>query len=218
MVTIAHVVEKIVRDRMFLQEAMSKGIINYAALAEHLQKDVENEMGRKTETAAIMMALRRLNDKLEGTFAGRVRFTPEADVSVKSDLFELTLKKSKRAFELIKKIYDLIDPFSDFFATTQGTTQMTIISSKRHKKHIQSLLKGEHVVKVIDDLACIGTTIPLSAVDECGYFYTLTKAFVWENIPIVEIVSTLTELNLVIAEKDIPRAFKLVKQVIKEHS
>ena len=36
MVTVAHLVEKIVEQKPFVQEALSRGIINNAALAEEL--------------------------------------------------------------------------------------------------------------------------------------------------------------------------------------
>ncbi len=47
MVTIARIVEKHIEERPFVQEALSRGIINNAALAEELIPIVEKELKKK---------------------------------------------------------------------------------------------------------------------------------------------------------------------------
>ncbi|MEK6811433.1 MAG: hypothetical protein AABX96_02915 [Nanoarchaeota archaeon] len=218
MITISRTVEKIIEENSFIQEALSRGIINYAALAESIKPRIENEMKKQVKTSAIMMSLRRLTEKLERVFVKKPKFEKEADVFVKSDLFEITIKKSKKTFELIKQIYEIMDSHQDFMTTTQGPTQLTIIANKRNKKKILEILEKEHPFEEIDNLASIGTTIPTNAINEVGYFYIITRAFVWENIPIIELVSTLNELNLIIKENDVPKAFVILKETIRKNS
>ncbi len=57
MVTVSHLVEKIVKRKPFLEEALARGILNYVALAETLQPEIEKELKTKVKTSAIMMAL-----------------------------------------------------------------------------------------------------------------------------------------------------------------
>ena len=47
MVTVAHLVEKIIAQKPFLQEALSKGIVNNAALAEELLPEIEKELKKQ---------------------------------------------------------------------------------------------------------------------------------------------------------------------------
>ena len=218
MVTISRVVEKVIGDNPILQEAISRGIINYAALAEDIKPKIEQEMRAPIKTSAIMMALRRLSEKLEKSFVSKAKFDKNADIFVKSDLFEITLKKSRRTYSLIKEVYENVDPEKDFLTVTQGLSQITLISNKRNKKYIMEKLGKEKIVKEINDLACISTILPLNAIDQVGYFYNITRGFAWENIPIIEIVSTLTELNFIVKEKDIPKSFNLFKEIIRRNS
>ena len=148
----------------------------------------------------------------------KAKFDKNADIFIKSDLFEITVKKSKKTFSYISEIYYLIDPEKDFLTITQGLSQITIIANKRNRKRITDILNKERIVKGIDNLACISTALPLSAVDEVGYFYLLTRAFAWENIALVELVSTLTELSFIISERDVPKAFNIFKEVIEKNS
>jgi len=218
MVTISGVVENLVEDNPFIQEAMSRGIINYAALAQDIKSFVEKETRKPVKDSAIMMALRRLGEKMENKFTKKIKFDENADIFIKSDLFEITVVKSEKTFNLIKVIYELIDSNKDFLTITQGLTQVTIISNRRHKDEILEILKDEHILMKIENISSIGTTLPKNCPEEVGYFYTITRAFAWENIPIIEIVSTLIELNLIVKEVDIPRAFDVLKGIIKKNS
>ena len=46
MVTISHVVQKLVDDRVYIQESMDKDIISYASLAKQLQPEIEDELSK----------------------------------------------------------------------------------------------------------------------------------------------------------------------------
>lgn len=216
MVTIAHLVEKIVEKKPFLEEAVARGIINYAALADTLQPDIEKELKQKVKTSAIMMALRRLAEKLEKKLAVQIKFK-DTDITIKSDLFETTVLKSPSVMSNIRKMYDLIDVSKgDFLTVTHGIYEITVISNKKYKDKIPKILASEKIIKTIDKLSSLTLKIPVEAVETPGFFYVVTKALNWENINIVEIVSTLTELTFIIKEDDTARAFETLKQLIDE--
>lgn len=65
MVTISYVVQDIINKRVFLQEAISHGIVSYNKLAENIKPDIEKELSKKVKHNAIVMALRRYAGKLE---------------------------------------------------------------------------------------------------------------------------------------------------------
>ena len=218
MVTVSHLAEKIVERKPFLEEALAKGIINYVALAEILRPEIEKELKKEVKTSAIMMSLRRLSEKLEKNFIkqARIRFK-ETDITIKSNLFEITVLKSSVIISNIKRLYDLID-FSrgDFLTITHGIYEITIISNKKHKNKIERILEEEKIVKIIDNLSSLTIKIPIEAVEQIGLFYIVTKALNWENINIIEIVSTLTEMTFILKEDDISQAFNILKKLIEE--
>ena len=218
MVTISRAVEKIIEENPFIQEALSRGIINYAALAEEIKPRIELEMKQTVKETAVMMALRRLQEKLDKKFASKIKFDEGTDIFVKSNLFEITVKKSRKIFSLMREIYEIVDPERDFLTITEGLTQVTIISNERNKSKIIEILKKERIISKIYNLSSLSTTLPARAIEGVGYFYVLTRAFAWENIPIIELVSTLNELTLIVKEKDIPKSFVVFKDVIRKNS
>lgn len=217
MVTISRVVEKIVEENAFIQEALSRGIINYAAFAQEIKPQIELELKAKVKESAVMMSLRRLGEKIEGKLIKKPKFNKNSDILIKSDLFEISIIKNTKSIELIKRIYEITDLNKDFLTVTQGLAQITIISTKKNKEKILEILEKEQTIGIMDDLSSISTTFPESCPEETGYFYLVTRAFAWENISIIEIVSTINEFTLIINEKDTPRAFVILKELIKKN-
>lgn len=215
--TVSRAVEEYVKGNAFIQESLVKGIVNYLALAEEIKPLIERETGKDVKEYAIVMALRRLKDKLEHKFVKRIRFV-DSDISVKSDLFEITVKKNAKTFAVVKELPKLIDISRDFLTITHGITQITIISNNRLKRRIYEHFSKNDVIKVIDRLASLSIILPENVVGEAGFFYIVTRAFTWENIPIVEMVSTLDEMTLIVNEKYVPKAFTLLQQTIKDNS
>ena len=218
MVTVSHIVGKIVKDRPFLEEALSKGLINYVSLAEQIKEEIEKELNKEVKTSAIMMALRRLKEKIEKGFVrtGSIRFKG-TDITIKSDLVEFTFLKSPSIITGVRKLYDSVD-FSkgDFLTITHGLYEITIIASKKYGSRIEKIFEVERLIKKIAGLTSLTIMIPPEALNTVGFFYTVTKSLNWENINIVEIVSTLSEMTLILKESDLSRAFNSIKSLIEK--
>jgi len=59
MVTVSHVVQKVINDKVFILEAMNRGLISYSGLATQIKPEIEKEFGKEVKLHAIVMALRR---------------------------------------------------------------------------------------------------------------------------------------------------------------
>ncbi len=218
MVTVSHLVEKMIEKKPFLEEALTRGLINYVALANSIKSEIEKELNKTVKTSAIMMALRRFSEKNKKTFLrkGAIKFD-ETDLTIKSDLFEITILKSPASINKMKKLYDIVDfEKGDFLTITHGIYEIMIISNRKYRSKIEAVLEDEKVVKIIDNLSSLTVKIPVSATETVGMFYVVTKAINWENINIIDIVSTLTEMTFILKEDDIPRAFTTLKNLIED--
>ncbi len=213
MVTISHLVAKMIEKKPFLEEALAQGIVNYAALAEKLTPFIEKELGKKVRYSAVMMAIRRFRETIERGFVvgSNLKFK-DTDITIKSDLVEITLLKSPSALQNVQKVYSIADnQRGDFLTVTQGIYEVMVICPKQLKSQVIKLFYSEKKLAVIDGLAALTLKLPVDAVDTIGYFYAVTKALNWDNINIVEIVSTFTEMTYVLKEDDVARAFDVLK-------
>src|SRR3989339_670852 len=96
MVTIAHLINKKMKDLPFIHEAMDKNIINFGGLAELLKPEVEKELNKKVKGSAVSMALRRFHDQNKSLKLKKIKLTEELDLVVKSNLFEVSIQKSNK--------------------------------------------------------------------------------------------------------------------------
>ena len=216
MTSIARICEKLIEKKPFLQEALSNEIINYGALAESMMADVENEFGKKVKHAAVMMALRRLQEKLQRMPISHPKFSSDCDLALRSDLFEIAIVRYPLTYKLINKFYDIVD-VSDYLAITTGTHEITILASKKYKAQFLKLLQKDDILIEINDLAALTVKLPKNAPEMPGIFYLITRALTWENITIIEIVSTYTETTMILKNKDVSRAYEILQKTIKEN-
>jgi len=218
MVTVSHIVGKIIQDKPFIQEGLAKGIINHAALAEELKPQIEKELKKKIKFSAVNMAIRRLSEKLENAPFNNPKFSKDSDITIKSDLMEITLFKTEEVQEHIKEIHDLIDfNRGDFLTITQGLHELMIITNQKHESEILKRFHKKSVKKKISSLSSLTINIPIKSINTVGLFHLITKSLAWENISIVDMVSTLTETTLIFNEEDTGKAFNVLNELIKKH-
>jgi hypothetical protein len=213
MATIAKIVEDTVENKPFLQEALSKGIVNNAALAEEIRPEIERALKKKVKFSAVNMAIRRLSERLEKNTPKKMGFDKTSDITVKSDLVEITLHKTKDFQNYLHELYRIVE-LRGFLTITQGQHEVMIITNDKYLGEITGILPRSNVKKVINDLCSLTINIPPESTKTLGLFYVTTRALTWDNICIVDVVSTLTEMTFIVHEEDTSKAFDTLRKVI----
>ena len=93
-----------------------------------------------------------------------------------------------------------------------------IITNKKYESEVLKLFSKKKIKKIIKNASSLTISIPLSAVETAGLFYSATRALAWENINIIDIVSTFTEMTFLIDEDETGRAFDALKKLIEADS
>ena len=93
MALISHIVQKLIDDKIFVQEGLTSGIISYGSLAKQLKPEVEEELNREVKQRAIVMALRRYAEKLKKANNNMV-FDYNSDVILKGHICTISVPKS----------------------------------------------------------------------------------------------------------------------------
>jgi aspartokinase len=216
MANVAQLVSQMVQRRPFLEEALVSGIVNYAYLADTLKPAIEKELRKEVKRYAIVMALRRLTDDLKESFVAQAGLSLKgASITITSGIFEITVLKGTKSIGMLSDLYSMVNmQKGDFLTITQGTSEITILSNSKYRERIERLFSKDQIVKITDGLSSLTVRIPVDAADSVGLLYALTKALSWDNVNIVEFVSTLTEEILFIHEDDTSEAFNAIKRLI----
>lgn len=213
MITIPEVVEKIVRKTPFLEEGLNQGIINLSALARLIKKEVEKGTMKEVKVGAILMALKRLPKTATLRPKALEVLKKSHDLIVRSGLTEITVLNTNFSVEKHKEIIEILGEERKFFLTiTQGIFETTIIFSNELKRNIEKIFKKEKIIAQFTNLSSITIRLPGKIVLTPGVFYTILKLLAWEGINIVEVVSTFSEFTIILENKEVDRAFSILKK------
>ena len=212
--TIASCVEEILVAQPFLEEALSRNIINYSALAEELQRPVSIMLHKPVKSGAIMMVLRRYSPPKE--MANKIKLNKVlqnlGDITVRSDLSDYTFKNSSslanshlKALEIIKN-----DPHI-FYTFTRGVHESNVLITTTLKDKIEKFYKDEICTSVKGSLSAITIGLPKENTKIAGLYYQFFKRLAWEGISLYEVVSTTNEFTILVEDDVVDKAFSAVK-------
>jgi aspartokinase len=216
MVTISQVVQKIVNDKIFILEPLSKGIISNVALAEQLKPDVEDELGKKVKTHAIVMALRRYTEEIKKTHK-EIAFDYSSEIILKTDICDIAVLRSPTLLSKLKRLYDIVEfEKGDMLNIIHGRHEAVVVTNERYIKKSLTLLKKEKILNVEKNLVSLTLTFSSDFLYTQGVIYNVVRALAWENINIFEIVSTNTELTFILNKKDSTKGYKILAQLVEK--
>ena len=218
MVTASHLVKKIVGENSFLMEAMGRELISYGNLAEQLKPEIEKELGRKIKEPAVIMALRRYAEELQG-FDKKVRkFKFEGEILMRTNIIDFNVVKSNNMLAKIKNLYSLIDfEKGEILNIILGNNEVSIITNEKCEKKLLNFLSGEKILNKEFDLVSLTVSFySKDFIQTPGVIFTAIRKLAWNNINIFEIVSTMTELTFILKKKDSIKAYNSLYELIEK--
>ncbi|WP_372756285.1 hypothetical protein [Mariniflexile sp.] len=216
MKTVSNCVEDILITQPYLEEALSRNIINFSALAIELTEPISKMLKKEVKPGAIMMALRRYNPPPALTNSTKMKKFMQnlGDITVRSNLTDFTIKNSETIIDNHAKILDRINQESKLFYTfTRGIHESNIIISSSLKEYIEENLKTESFIAIQDGLSAISVNLPQDNSKIAGLYYQFFKRLAWEGIVLYEVISTTNEFTILVEDEFVDKAFTAIKKV-----
>jgi hypothetical protein len=214
--TIASCVEEILVAQPFLEEALSRSIINYSALAEELQRPIGAMLRKEVKSGAIMMALRRYNPPKDLGSSLKLKRVLQnlGDITVRSNLTDFTYKNSNTLIDSHSKILEEIrDKSNIFYGFTRGIHESNLIISSSEKTIVTQSFKEENLIGVQANLSAIGILLPKENSKITGLYYQIFKRLAWEGIALYEVISTTNEFTILVEDYLVDKAFSVIKRL-----
>jgi hypothetical protein len=213
MVTVSHIVRKIVDERPFLQEAIVEGIVSYGSLAEKIKVEVEEELGKKVKLFSIVMALRRYTEKMKTKYKPTA-FDFRSEIIMKTNLCDICFVKSTRLMAELKNLYGMVNfEKGDTLNVSHGNYEISIVTNEKYRERLLKYLRSEKILDIRNNLVSISLRYPIEFFDTPGVIFSVVRSVARESINIYEAISTHTELTLVIDKKDSIRAYKILQNM-----
>lgn len=216
MITISEILNSIIQESPLLEEGLAEGLINLSALSRKVQPQIEATLMRPVSESAILMALKRLSDKLTPKIKLNKNLISQlGDLTVRSDLSEFTFQRSNTILEkqkmLLHGIREKPDPFVTF---TQGVYEITTIVNSTLEKMVETIFRDEKIVAKILNLSAITLRLSTRSADTPGIYYTVLKHLAWNNINVVEVVATYTEFTIILQNNQLDTSFSALVRLL----
>lgn len=213
--TIQEAVGELLKSRPYLEEAIQDGLINLTALANQMIPDVEKTLSKTVKTGALVMAIKRhqsgklpmIKIKATNLLKNLSNIIVRSNVSVHTyeNSTSLTVNLAELSLSLSKQK-------GLFYTFSQGVFETTIIINNSAELELKKKLEFENPLSSSLSLACITLYLPDENIEIPGYYYFILKKIAWEGINIVEVLSTTNEFSIILDEKNVDRAFSILKK------
>ena len=217
MVTVSHIVKKIVSGQPFVEEGLANGIISIANLAEQIQPKIEQELSKKIKLPAVVMALRRYADEISWHRKKTAKFDYTGEILMKTNICDFTVVKSTSLMAKLKTIHNLVNfERGDTLNVILGNNEVSIIINEKYMEKLVRFLSGEKTLNKEDNLVALTIIFTGDFVHTPGVIFNAVRKLAWESINIYEIISTMTELTFILNKKDSMKAYELLQEMVSK--
>ena len=216
MKTVSSFVEQYLKTKPFLLNSLSEGIINLTSLARNMMPEVEKELGKDIKQGAVVMSLKRLTEELDFKINHRISKVIKniGEITVRSSLNDYTYAISETILDTQAQLISKINLQKEvFYTSSRGVNEINIVLSDSMNNEIENLFKNEKQIQKLENLSSITVKLPNENVSVPGVYYYIFQKLAWEGIIIYEVISTSNEFTILVSEKEIDVAFKVMKDL-----
>jgi len=216
MQSISDVVEKLLSDKPYLAECLAEDLINVSSLSRKVQPEVNAILDSDCGIPAIAMAIKRLDLSIQTRISAKMKLviTNLGDIIVRNDLSSYTYQNSTSLEQRKSELMFSSNLSDDKFCTiTQGVFESNFVVSKAMKLEIEDKFVGETLISSSHELASLSVRLPKENVELPGLYYFFFKQFAWNNINVLEVISTTNEFTVVVEEALLEKAFSTIKNL-----
>ena len=211
MKTITDCVHNILRHQPFLEDALSRDIINFSSLAADLLPQVEKEMRKPVKPGSIVMALRRYHPK-------RIKHSENlgslGDIVVRSGITEYAFLNSNTILTSQSNLLNTVkDKSKTYFTYSSNFQESNILVSSSLKEIVENHFKNETCISVTDNLASMSIALPDDSSRSIGLYFYIFKLLAYEGIPVFEMISTSNYFTLFLEKEYVNDAFLLMNEI-----
>lgn len=214
MIKIQPIVKDIVLGEIEAYIALSNGYMNMSSYAHRIRPMVEALTKKKVTINSLVVSLSRLRNEIkkEKPLVQEVAIT---NITTKLPLSEIIYENTASSASKLESLHKKIPIMrEDFFTTTIGTTELSIVCSSnitnKVLKHFAITPKFS-----INNLAAVGISFDPKHFHIPNTIFSLISVIARARINIAELVSTYTELIFFVAEKDFSKTVTLFSNLHK---
>jgi hypothetical protein len=210
--TLSGYVREILDESEVALSALLDGVLNLSAFAKKIQPEVARRARRDVSVGTIVVALCRyeVDVRKRGNLCPKVRVET---ISTRTGLAEVTFAKTQANKSHLRALHEkteLLD--ADMLTITSGIREISLIVPMALVAAVRKVFRGESPTLVLENLASLTVRFPAKYLHTPNTTFALLRPLALNRINLVEVVSTYTELTIVVAERDLERSFVVLNR------
>lgn len=188
--------------------------LNLSAYAKKIQPTIMQMVKKDVQVGSIVIALTRLRTLVQQQ--PNLHPLPTAmNMSVRSGLMELVYERTDHNVQYFNQAQQQLQTSTeDFLIATQGIAEITLIIDQKKLTELQSIFTNITPRFTLPNLSALTLRTTSKDIYTPNVFFTILRPFALEQINIIEIISTYTEITLMFEQKDVQRGFKVLEQFL----
>lgn len=200
---IINAVQDIIKGNFFFEFGLQNRILNLTQLARLINPLVQERLAKEVQISAIKMALSRIQaGMLDKIIPHKLQVE---DVSLKKNLCSITLYKTKENQERAAEFQAYCNANDKFITRSESNKEIALNFNQDLLPELKKF-NLENPKYKIASLGAVLVTIPTNYMEIKGVFQFFIQKLTMQNINILEISSTYTELIFFIPEADLSLA------------
>lgn len=214
MKSVAEAVSKLLKQDEIATQALKRGVLNLSAYAQEIQSKIEADTWKQVKTGTIVVALSRIASQAEWLPNTRPEIKLD-DISIRSPLCDISFDKSIENKQAVEKILQLPEYRENtFFTITEGVKEITLIAPDQYREQIIGLFASKPKAVYLN-LFGISARFSPKYLGIPNVMYALLGELAIENINLVELVSTYTELTVMVEQQDSTAALRAFQKLLR---
>jgi hypothetical protein len=217
MLSIATKVEQIIAESAFLTEGMALGLINLSELARQLRPQLESDLWKPVGQAAVVMALRRLADRLpQQGMSQPILLAPRmGELTTRADLTISTYRLSDSSNECQRQLLALAEPHPGGFVTvTRGVHEVLVVCSRPLTHLVEQAFATERLLARVENLTALTLRLNPETRKTPGIYHAVLKKLAWDKISVVNMMCTFSELTILLEHSQTGAAFSVLSHIV----
>lgn len=206
-----------VRDVIFADdiplEAFRMGVLNLSAYADRIHALVEQKTKKKVQRNTIVVALARMQTEIQAISPIRPRISLD-QLSIQPSLVDISFEKTQQNIIGVAKLSKLTSKLS-FLTFSEGVKEITIVVAAKDVEQVLACFEMQPKA-VIQDL--VGVTVHFSEayLQEPNLIYSILSVLASKRINLLEIVSTYTELTIIVEKENLEKTIGALQRYLEE--
>ncbi|AGO61336.1 MULTISPECIES: ACT domain-containing protein [Ferroplasma] len=202
MVNTAEIVRKYIDGNPDLKDYLNRGIINISALSREIMANTGIE-----DFDATMAALKRYRSNGQAVYNSEI--LDRSNLEMSSNISLIVIKKSYESLKIITGIIGNLKKLNSI-NLVETKNSFSLIGDNETIKGFSNFFSDEQIIEHKKDLGQLSIISPEEIEKTKGYINFITMLLYRAGINILQIISFYSDTIIILEEKDLTDAFKII--------